>query len=257
MSVSSLKIRWCAVSVVALRPLACRLTCVLALVFGASAQASTFDTLGQLTQAEFDGLIENLAAATHYKGVLPGETLGVLGADVGIELSTTDANTELFALAGGSATNIADTLVLSRIHAHKGLPFGWDVGAFVGALIDTDITVIGAELRYAIIEGNAISPALALRASASRIQGVTDIDLDTAAVEITLSKGLLPITPYVGAGLVISRGSALGVAGLEDVSTEQEKLFAGINVNLGVNFAAEVDVTGDFVTYTGKLGIRF
>lgn len=221
------------------------------------AKASTFDSLDALTQDQFESLMGNLAAATHYKGVSPGETLGVLGADVGVELSTTDADTNLFALAGGGASNITDTLVLSRLHAQKGLPFGWDIGAFVGTLLDTDVTVVGAELRYAIIEGGTLAPSLAVRASASRIQGTADFDLSSAAFEVTLSKGVLPLTPYVGAGLVVSRGRTVGPLGLDEVSTEQEKLFAGININLGVNIAAEVDVTGDFVTYSGKVGIRF
>ncbi len=222
-----------------------------------SSQAATFSSLDQLTQGEFEILMENLAAATHYKSVAPGESLGLLGADVAVELSSTDADADLFARAGGDAADLSETLLVPRVRAHKGLPFGFDIGGFVGALADTDLTIVGVELRYALIDGGVLTPALALRASASRIQGTVDVDMDNAAVELTLSKGFLPFTPYIGAGVVMTRARAREDAGLEDVSLQQEKLFAGINVNLGVNMAAEIDVTGEYVTYSAKLGIRF
>jgi len=222
-----------------------------------SAHAQTFDALESLTQDQFELLMSNLAAATHYKGIAPAEPLGILGADVAFELSSTDTSNDVFELAGGSAADLSSTVIVPRLHAHKGLPFGFDVGAFLGAVADTDITIIGLEVRYALIQGGILTPALAVRASASRLQGTSDIELDNAALEITLSKGFLPFTPYVGAGIVFSRGSVNGISELDDVSFDQEKLFIGVNVNLGINFGVEAEITGEFTTFSAKTGIRF
>ena len=222
-----------------------------------SGRASAFDNLDRLTQGEFENVMANLGAAMHYKGVSPGEALGVLGADVSFELSATDAETDLFELAGGDAADLSGSLVLPRLHAHKGLPFGIDIGGVVGALADTDLTMVGVEVRFALIDGGLLTPALALRASASRVQGSTIVDLDNAALELTVSKGFLMFTPYAGAGLVRSRGRAVDNDQFENVSIDQEKLFVGVNVNLGLNIAAEVDITGDYTTYSAKAGIRF
>ncbi len=220
-------------------------------------QAATFGSLERLSQGEFETLMSNLSAATHYKSVAPGETLGVLGADVSLELSATDAENDLFERAGGDAADLSDSLLMPRLHAHKGLPFGLDIGGVVGALADTDLTIIGVELRYSLIDGGLLTPALALRLSASRVQGSTVIDLDNTAVELTLSKGFLVATPYIGAGLVRSRGRAVNIDSFEAFSDEQEKIFLGVNLNLGLNMAVEVDVTGDYTTYSAKAGIRF
>lgn len=241
----------------AIRHMAVALASLGALLSTLVSQAATFGSLDRLTQPEFETLMTNLAAATHYKSIAPGETLGMLGADVAVELSATDAENELFDLAGGGAADLSDSLLIPRLHMHKGLPFRVDIGGVIGALADTDLTIVGAELRYAIIEGGIATPALALRASASRIQGSTDIDLDNAALELTLSKGILIATPYIGAGIVKSWGSAVDNDRFEDFSVEQEKIFVGVNLNLGLNMAVEVDVTGDYTTYSAKAGIRF
>lgn len=230
---------------------------ILMLLMALPNQAATFTTLDRLTQREFENVIANLGAAMHYKSVAPGEALGVLGADVSFELSATDAETDLFELAGGDGADLSGSLVLPRLHAHKGLPFGIDIGGVVGALADTDLTMVGVEVRFALLDGGLVTPALALRASASRVQGSTEIDLDNAALELTVSKGFLMFTPYAGAGLVRSRGRAVDNAQFENVSIDQEKLFVGVNVNLGLNIAAEIDITGDYTTYSAKAGIRF
>lgn len=219
--------------------------------------AQSFDSLDRLSQPQFEALVTNLGASTQYKAVTPGEPLGVFGADIGIELTSTDAESELFELAGSDATEVIDTLLVSRLHVHKGLPRGLDLGAFVGAVADTDLTVVGAEARLALLRGSTLTPSLGVRLAASRLQGTQALELDNYSAELVLSKGFLPFTPYIGAGLVRTVGTAANDERLEDVSVNQEKLFAGLNVNLGVNLAFEADITGDYTTYSAKAGFRF
>jgi len=230
---------------------------VAALVMPGAVSARSFDSLDRLSQTQFEALVTNLGASTQYKAVTPGEPLGVFGADIGIELTSTDAEAELFELAGGEATDVLDTLVVSRLHAHKGLPGGLDLGAFVGAVADTDLTVVGAEARLALLRGSTLTPSLGVRLAASRLQGTRAMELDNYSAEVVLSKGFLPFTPYIGAGLVRTVGTAADDDRFERVTVDQEKLFAGLNINLGVNLAFEADVTGDYTTYSAKAGFRF
>lgn len=44
------------------------------------------------------------------------------------------------------------TLPVARLHAQKGLPFKFDVGAFLSTAPDSNIRLFGAELRYAFLE---------------------------------------------------------------------------------------------------------
>lgn len=241
----------------AVRPFAVpALAAALSLHAGAAA-AEAFDTLERLDQAAFVELSESLAAATHYKAVTPAEPLGLLGLDIGVEVSSTEIDRELFDLAS-DGDYAGGAVIVPRLHVHKGLPFGIDVGAFLGTVPDTDLSLAGGELRLALLEGGVATPAVALRASYSRVQGASELDLDNAALELTISKGVLMFTPYAGVGVVRSEATPLESTGLAAESFDQQKVFAGLNVNLvGFNVTAEADRTGEYTTFSAKLGIRF
>lgn len=218
--------------------------------------AESLGTIGSLSQDQFVSFARNLSAATHYKSISPAEALGTLGLDVGVELSSTETDSELFDLASDGSFGTSELLV-PRLHAHKGLPFGLDIGASLSAVPDTDVSIIGGELRYALIDGGALTPAVAVRASYSQIQGITDFDLDSSALELTVSKGFLLLTPYAGAGVVRSVADPHGFANLDRETIEQKKIYVGLTLNLGFALTLEVDRTGDFRTYSAKAGIRF
>ncbi len=175
---------------------------------------------------------------------------------MGVELSSTEINADLFDLASNGSFGSSELLV-PRLHAHKGLPFGMDVGASVSAVPDTDLSIIGGELRYALINEGIVTPSLAVRASYSQIQGITDFDLNSSALEVTISKGFLLLTPYAGAGLLRSVADPHGFANLDKKTFEQKKVYAGLTLNLGIALTLEIDTTGDFRTYSAKAGIRF
>jgi len=217
--------------------------------------AQSLDDLGLLSQSQFVTLSENVAAATHYKSLAPAEPLGILGFDVALELSSTEIESDIFDLASAGGFDIGSFLV-PRLHVHKGLPFNFDIGASLTSIPDTDFRIIGAEVRYAILEGTIATPALAVRLTHSRVTGADEIDLNSTGAEVSVSKGFLILTPYAGAG-VVRTSSNPNVGTLSDESFTQTKVYAGLNVNLGFNLGFEVDTTGDFVSYSVKAGLRF
>ena len=219
------------------------------------AGGADFDALGALSEDEFETLVENLGAATHFRPQAPAEPLGVLGADVALELSATEVDRRPFERAGGELE--LDWLAVPRLHAQKGLPFNLDVGALVAALPETGATIIGVELRLALLEGGVAVPAVSVRGAYSRLQGVTELELDNYALELAVSKGFLMVTPYAGVGAVRTDASAPLAPSLEDASVTQRKAFAGVNLNLGANVGLEVERTGDYTTYSAKVGLRF
>jgi hypothetical protein len=140
---------------------------------------------------------------------------------------------------------------------HKGLPMNFDIGAFLAATPDSDMKILGVEARYAILAGGIAEPAVSVRAAATRLSGVTQLEQDTRSLELTISKGFLVFTPYAGLGRVW--GKATPSAGtLRRVSPSMNKVFAGLNTNLGlVNIAGEFDRTGDSNTFSAKVGFRW
>lgn len=219
--------------------------------------ANDLDNLAGLAQSGFRLLSEDLSATLSYKPIIPAEPLGITGFDLGIEVSATKlANPIAFdtASSGGSAT----TLYLPKLHIHKGLPFGLDIGASYASVSDSNIKVWGTELRYAILKGGTASPALAVRASYSALEGVEQLKLTTTGVDLSISKGLAFFTPYAGIGRVWVKSTPAISTGLAPEDFELNKVFVGLNMNLAVlNIAVEGDKTGDATSYGIKLGWRF
>jgi len=230
---------------------------LLALVCALGARGEGFDQLGSITQPEFRSLSEDLGAALSYKPLVPAEPLGITGFDIGIEASVTDLRSPQI-LEQATSHDVPEVLPLARLHAHKGLPFGIDVGLSYSAVPDLDIELWGGELRYAILKGGVATPALALRASFTSLKGVDQLDFDTRAVDLSLSKGFALLTPYAGVGRVWVTSTPKGVPSLAEEDFGLNKYFAGLNVALGIaSFAAEADRTGDAWTYSAKAALRF
>ncbi|MFK7890310.1 MAG: hypothetical protein AB8B63_05800 [Granulosicoccus sp.] len=220
------------------------------------AKADSLDAFENLSQDQFETVARNLSAATHYKSISPVEPLGTLGFDVGLEISSTNIDDDLFDIASSDGFSGGE-LIVPRVHVHKGLPFGLDVGASLSQVPDSDFSIIGGELRYSFVEGGVISPAIGIRLTHSRVEGASDFDLNSTGLEASISKGILIFTPYAGAGIVRSNADPVGVDTLSEETYDQRKIYVGVTMNIGFALTAEVERTGDYRTYSVKGGIRF
>jgi len=227
-----------------------------ATTLASTAQASAFDSLEALSQEDFKTMVENLGAATHYRALTPTEPLGIIGFDVGVSVSATSIDERVLDLASEGNFEIG-RIPIPRLHAHKGLPFGIDIGAFASAVPETDIKLLGAEVRYALLEGSALTPAVGVRAGFSTLQGLDDLEMTNMSADVSISKGFLLLTPYAGVGIVRTTGKAGEEFGFTQEVVTQNKVYAGLNVNFGVNLALEADQTGDYTTFGAKVGFRF
>ena len=230
---------------------------MLAAVPMASQAADDIDSLQLLNQREFRLLSEDLGSALSFKSMIPSEALGVTGFDVGITLTGSKLRHSDLLERASSGADIPSVLPIPTIRIHKGLPFGIDIGASYGAVPGSDIGVLGGELRWAFIEGSAAIPAVAVRGTVTRLTGVDQLSLRTSSLDLSISKGILNLTPYGGVGRVWTSSTPEGVPGLAKESFSQNKVFAGVNVFLGFNLAFEVDRTGDVTSYGMKGGFRF
>ena len=219
----------------------------------APAPAADFGSLGRLSQGEFRSLAEDLGAAFAYKGVAPAAGLGVLGLDVGLEVTDTRlAHGALFERAGEGGHS---DLVVAKVHVRKGLPGGIDIGAFAGVPSSFGAALFGADLGVALLRDSLATPAVALRLSGTRATGTGNVRVSTAAIDAMVSKGFTAITPYAGAGVVrvMARGAGFG-----DESFDRGRAFAGIDLNLAaVDLAFEAEKMGGTHCLSAKLGLRF
>lgn len=218
--------------------------------------AGDLSNFSTLNQAEFLSLSKDVAAATSAKQLEPAAPMGVTGFDV----SGSTAMTQTQATGAWSKVTGSDTkhLPLIKLSATKGLPWGLDVGLFTAKLPTTNVTVNGIHAKYAILSGNSVMPALALRASHSRMGGVPQMELTNTSYDLLISKGLIGFTPYAGVGTVQSKANVKGVSTLSGESFSQPKTFVGASWNiLLLNLSGEYDRTGQTSTYSLKAGLRF
>jgi len=221
------------------------------------ATAADLDTIGALGQRDFRLLSQDLGAALSYKGLVPAETLGVTGFDVSFALTATRLENESIISRAAGNSDISATFPVPSIRVYKGLPLGLSIGGMLAQSSETDIRLIGGEVRWAFLPGNVALPALAVRGAMTKVTGIDQLDFDTQSVDLSISKGILMLTPYAGIGRIRVSSTPQGIPTLGPEKFWQTRTFVGVNVNLGINLAFEADRTGDTTSYGIKAGIRF
>jgi len=214
------------------------------------------DGIEKLDQSTFRLFAENIVAATTYKATAPAEPLGITGFDIGLGLTAVDLDKEVFELASEGGWDYS-YLPVPRLFAQKGLPFGFDVGVSYTSVPDVDISLFGAELKYALLSGGVATPAVAVRLSYSKLSGLDELDVENKAIDLSISKGFTVLTPYAGIGRTFSTVTPVDVPILKEEDIEDSVVYVGVNINLGVNLGFEVNKTAGVTNYSGKVGIRF
>lgn len=241
-----------------------KLLSAMALILAApvATAADDIENLELLAQEQFRGLSEDLGASLSFKPLTPAEAAGVTGFDLGVQLSSTRVENETaWQLATGDDVS---TLPMARVMVNKGLPFGFDVGAQYSTIPGSNVEAYGAAVKYSIVEGGVATPAVAVRGALTELTGVDDLSFDTQSVDLSVSKGFGPITPYGGVGRVWVNSEYTGdplIPGGPTLDAEdftETKYFAGVRFALTpVRFVFEGDQTGDNTTYSFKFAIGF
>jgi hypothetical protein len=181
-----------------------KLAVLFLLIWATPVLAGDIDFQTPYSQPMFKSFSQEVGAAVIYRGLAPGHPLGLTGFDIGVESTFTkissDQNYWKQAVKGNDPPTY---LTAPKLHVQKGLPFGFDVGAVVAKIADTDISYAGAEVRYSILKGGILEPNLAVRGSYSQTFGVDQLDLKTYGLDISVSKGFgagIKIIPYAGIG---------------------------------------------------------
>ena len=217
----------------------------LALLGGTQAMAKDISFGRAITQDDFKTLSEEAGAGISFRNVAPAEPLGITGFDAGVEISGVqikDGSNYWKAAFGEDAPSV---LLLPKVRVRKGLPFGIDIGAMYTYVPDSNIKLYGAEISKAILEGGVATPALGIRGTYTKLVGVDDLELQTAGIDASISKGFLFLTPYAGAGAVwidskatgrlqefaTTAGSVTGGAPLQEEKFWQPRYFAGVKIS--------------------------
>jgi len=218
--------------------------------------ADDLENLDALSQQQFTLLAEDLAGVLGYRGLQPAEPYGSIGFDAGFDVSAVQVGNE--SVWQGAGVDDASTLPMFRISATKGLPFGFDVGGFVASVPGAGLRNAGAQLRYALLEGGVATPAVGIRAAVTRLEGVDQLDYDTRSLDVSISKGFGPATPYAGYGRIWASADPGSATDLVKEDVAENRVFAGLRFTFIVlQFTLEADQVGDTTGYSARLAFGF
>lgn len=217
------------------------------------ARAGDFDFDGG-TQQDFDAVVRDVTAALAWRALHPAETGGITGIELAVVASY--APTEEGAAWRATTGSDVDELGMIGLRAIKGLPLGFEVGALFSSIPGTGAELMGAELRYALLEGGVATPAISLRAAVTRLSGVDGFEFDSRSLDLSISKGFTLLTPYAGIGRVQgdARRDFLGTR--QDSDHEATRVFAGLRIGLGLfDITPEYERAGDNSVFSLLLGL--
>jgi hypothetical protein len=154
--------------------------------------------------------------------VQPARTSGLLGFDLGIAATMlkVDTNASYWQRAVPRTSDFVrhGYVGVPRLVVSKGFGAG-SVSASYAKVSDTGIKTYGGALDLPVIRGSVTFPELAMRASYATLTGIDVLKLKTYGLELFVSKGIGPVTPYGAVGRMrsVSRGTIHIKAGIPDV----------------------------------------
>lgn len=203
------------------------------LLAAAAAPAAAWEIRGDLTQEQFQAFHRRFSTAVYHYPRHGAAPLGLVGFEAYAD-STYDPDFNEQELAGAALDGDlpGGFLGMARVGARKGLPGKIDIGASYGRALGGDFKLLSADLQWAILDGGVVSPALSLRFTGSRTMDAGAYDLDQYGAEVLLSKGFAVLTPYIGAGVVHSRGTLHGTLSSRRDEDTRGIAYAGATLNL-------------------------
>ncbi|MCC6997124.1 MAG: hypothetical protein IT370_21095 [Deltaproteobacteria bacterium] len=168
----------------------------------------------------FRALASELGVVMSPKAMSPADTMGYSGFQFSTEFSinTINGNSPYWRAAQGAdvtdpaAPKFHDSIPTMGVFVRKGmwLPLpSFEVGAGALKLFDSNMWSLQMFAKFALHEGydSWPLPSLAVRGSAARLMGTDQIDLTTAAVDVSMSKrfgvqGTWAAEPYAGGNMM-------------------------------------------------------
>lgn len=172
-----------------------------------------------------------------------------------------DVDAAYWQRAVGDDFSLSDHVVVPRLVATKGLSFA-TVSAMVARIPDSDIQILGGALDIPILGGGVVTPTLAVRGAYSTLRGVGELELSTYGVELFLSKGFGPVTPYAAVGR--ARSDSTATIELPDTTSlvltdefDSNRITVGVKLSLLVPKIIVEATQGEERSYAAKVSFGF
>jgi hypothetical protein len=163
----------------------------------------------------FNNLTRDLALVLTPRGGVSAETLGQAGFAFQVDqgFSTVDAGEDYW-LKADVDRDPAGTLTTTQLHVRKGLPFGFEIGANLNALWQSQLFLIGGELRWSLHEDFFRGmPDLTVRGFGGTMVGSPQLNLSVGGFDAVVSHpigvaSVMNITPYAGYSMTVAASAS-------------------------------------------------
>ena len=205
-----------------------------------------------------------MAQGIYATPVDPARARGLLGFDIGVAVTAmpVDTDSSYWQHSVPDDFTVSDHVLVPRLMASKGLSFG-TISAMYAKVPDTDAQVWGASYDMPLTSGGIASPTIALRGAYSQLRGIDEFDLTTYGVEVFISKGFGPITPYVAAGY--ARHDAEGIVSSSGVANpiiltdegNMKRYTLGVKISMFIPKLVVEATQGEERSYAAKIALGF
>lgn len=233
----------------------------------------SLQTLQNTTQDIINEVIETVAVGTAHHAYQPASPLGMLiGLDVGVEVTginlPSDFKNNIATISGQNLGDIPTLIPIPKFNVHKGLPFGVDVGfSYIG--YKSDLKLFGGDVKWAFFPGDILLPSAAVRLNYTNEQ-LWYINGTMWQLDLLVSKNLLIIEPYLGAGVQkwsgnlsiptnLPAASGLPANVSSSTSGTNVHVFAGLPIKLAlIHITPEIDhSTAGVTSFGAKFSLSF
>ena len=227
-------------------------------------RAETKFDLSGITQDTYNDFCEEISPLFTYKSYGIAAPLGILGFEACLEANGASVDNEIIKKVLNDAPSM---IFIPRLAVRKGLPFKIDIGAIYSPIEikDESFNLTGLEVKYSIVEGNIVLPAVSVRGNYLALNGIDDFDVSSFGADVLISKGLGPdilfkLVPYGGLSYNRVTISPLDTFNLDEVKSNKVGLFVGLRLSLSItkwNIKLNYDQKTNNMDYGLSFGIGF
>lgn len=226
---------------------------------GPTVSPATAEQYAKESRQRFAILSSEVALALSSAVLHPASTTGHTGFAVDLEIATAQVHPDPVGVATAGFKNQVwptestqpSQLFMPSVHVRKGLPFSLELGGRLIYLASSNAYAAQGEGKWALNEGFAYVPDLAVRAAYTRLFGVKDWDLSATDLSFMISKrfallGVTSLTPYLAARFTYVSASSARIefapvvgGGTADTQASFPTFSAGLyRTTLGLRFTA-------------------
>ena len=216
-----------------------------------------------LTQSQFHKFTREAAQVFTFKLMSPAEPLGAKKFQVGIDYSSTridDADPAWNNTFSHPDEDhyLGDQITMPKLFARMGVSDRVDVGFYFTQNPNANYGFMGGEIKYAFFNESEKPLAMAVRTTYATLLGVEDLNFHQLGLDLSASKRIGRLAPYVGIGANLGRASeTTSKVNLHNETVLTPRGIIGTQLSLSFfTLTAEMDVAA-VSTFSLRMGFNF